>query len=119
MKEFDYEIKIENSPLNVRINLNGLKVKSMGLPSTPKVNDFNISFKDKLNWYINPLIVESASRPNTNTSFSSYLFIIYLSLHYILTMYSFLIIYFKACNFQTIHYVDSHIMHIIVPFQLY
>ena len=46
MKEFDYEIKIENSPLNVGINLNGLKVKSMELPSTPKVNDFNVSFKD-------------------------------------------------------------------------
>ena len=31
MKEFNYEIKIENSPLNVGINLNGLKVKSMEL----------------------------------------------------------------------------------------
>ena len=46
MEGFDYEIKIENSPLNVGINLNGLKVKSMKLPSTPKVNDFNVSFKD-------------------------------------------------------------------------
>lgn len=46
MEGFDYEIKIENSPLNVGINLNGLKVKNMKLPSTPKVADFNISFKD-------------------------------------------------------------------------
>ena len=46
MEGFDYEIKIENSPLNVGINLNGFKVKSMELPPTPKVNDFNVSFKD-------------------------------------------------------------------------
>ena len=46
MEGFDYEIKIENSPLNVGINLNGLKVKSMKLPPTPKVNNFNLSFKD-------------------------------------------------------------------------
>lgn len=46
MKEFNYEIKIENSPLNVGIDLNSLNIKSMELPSTPKVNDFNISFKD-------------------------------------------------------------------------
>lgn len=32
MKGFDYEIKIENSPLNIGINLNGLKVKSIELP---------------------------------------------------------------------------------------
>lgn len=43
MERFDYEIKIENSPLNVGINLNGLKVKSMKLSPTPKVNDFNLS----------------------------------------------------------------------------
>ena len=46
MEGFDYEIKIENSPLNIGINLNGLKVKSMKPPSTPKVNNFNLSFKD-------------------------------------------------------------------------
>lgn len=46
MKEFNYEIKIENLPLNVGINLDGLKVKSMKLQSIPKVADFNISFED-------------------------------------------------------------------------
>lgn len=46
MKEFNYEIKIENSPLNVGIDLNSLNIKSMKVPSTPKIADFNISFKD-------------------------------------------------------------------------
>ena len=46
MEGFDYEIKIENSPLNIGIDLNSLNIKSMKVPSTPKVNDFNISFED-------------------------------------------------------------------------
>lgn len=46
MKEFDYEIKIENSPLNIGTDLNALKIKGMKLLSTPKVNNFSISFED-------------------------------------------------------------------------
>ena len=47
MKVFDYEIKIENSPLNIGTDLNGLKIKNMKLQSTTKVNDFNISLERK------------------------------------------------------------------------
>ena len=43
MEGFNYEIKIENSPFEIE---KSIKVKSMKLPSTPKVADFNISFKD-------------------------------------------------------------------------
>ena len=43
MNGFNYEIKIENSPFEIE---KSIKVKSMELPSTPKVADFNISFKD-------------------------------------------------------------------------
>ena len=43
MDEFNYEIKIENSPFEIE---KSIKVKSMKLPSTPKVADFNISFED-------------------------------------------------------------------------
>ena len=46
MNGFNYEIKIENSPLNIGTDLNGLNIKNMKLQSTPKVNDFTISFKD-------------------------------------------------------------------------
>ena len=35
MEGFDYEIKIENSPLNIGTDLNGLKIKNMKLQSTP------------------------------------------------------------------------------------
>ena len=42
MKGFNYEIKIENSPLNIGIDLDGLEIKQ----STPKVACFNISFED-------------------------------------------------------------------------
>ena len=46
MEGFDYEIKFENSSFEIGNNLNTLKVKSMELPPTPKVADFNISFED-------------------------------------------------------------------------
>ena len=39
MEGFNYEIKIENSPFEI-------EMKNMKLPSTSKVADFNISFKD-------------------------------------------------------------------------
>lgn len=71
MKEFNYEIKIENSPLNIGINLDGLEIKSMKLQSTPKVADFNISFKDDstnkalYDW------VKSISEINENTVFDT------------------------------------------------
>ena len=45
MDGFNYEIKIENSPFEIGNNSNILKV-NMELPPTPKVADFNISFKD-------------------------------------------------------------------------
>ena len=71
MKEFDYEIKIENSPLNVGINLNGLKVKSMELPPTPKVNNLNLSFKDdSTNKRLHDW-VKSISEINENTVFDT------------------------------------------------
>lgn len=71
MKELNYEIKIENSPLNIGINLDGLEIKSMELQSTPKVNNFNISFKDDS---INQAFydwVESISEINENTVFDT------------------------------------------------
>ena len=72
MKEFDYEIKIENSPLNIGINLNGLKVKSMELPSTPKVADFNISFKDNSTYNMLYDWMKSISEDiNENTVFNT------------------------------------------------
>lgn len=40
MEGFDYKIKIENSPFEIEKSIN------MKLSSTPKVADFNISFKD-------------------------------------------------------------------------
>lgn len=40
----NYELKIENSPINIGTGLKDLKVKSMKL-SIQKTNDFNISFK--------------------------------------------------------------------------
>lgn len=40
MEGFNYKIKIENSPFEIETSIN------MKLPSTPKVADFNISFKD-------------------------------------------------------------------------
>ena len=43
MEGFNYEIKIENSPFEIE---KSVKTKSMKLSSTPKVADFNISFKD-------------------------------------------------------------------------
>ena len=43
MDGFNYEIKIENSPFEIE---KSIKTKSMKLSSTPKVADFNISFKD-------------------------------------------------------------------------
>lgn len=46
MEGFNYEIKFENSPFEIGNNSNTLKVKSMELPPTPKVADFNISFED-------------------------------------------------------------------------
>lgn len=46
MKEFNYEIKIENSPLKVETDLNNLNIKSIKSQSIPKVNDFSISFED-------------------------------------------------------------------------
>lgn len=46
MEGFSYEIKFENSPFEIGNNSNTLKVKSIELPSTPKVADFNISFED-------------------------------------------------------------------------
>ena len=45
MEGFDYEIKIENSPLNIEMDFNDI-IKNMKLQSTQKVNDFNISFED-------------------------------------------------------------------------
>lgn len=71
MEGFDYEIKIENSPLNIGTDLNGLNIKNMKLQSTPKVNDFSISFKDDstnqalYNW------VKSISKINENTVFDT------------------------------------------------
>ena len=71
MEGFDYEIKIENSPLNIGTDLNGLNIKNMKLQSTPKVNDFNISFKDDsanrafYDW------VKSISEINENTVFDT------------------------------------------------
>ena len=47
MDGFNYEIKIENSPFEIGNNSNILKV-NMELPPTPKVADFNISFKSNL-----------------------------------------------------------------------
>lgn len=46
MEGFNYEIKFENSPFEIGNNSNTLKVKSIELPPTPKVADFNISFKN-------------------------------------------------------------------------
>lgn len=43
MEGFNYKIKIENSPFEIE---KSIKTKSMKLPSTPKVANFNISFKD-------------------------------------------------------------------------
>lgn len=46
MKELNYEIKIENSPLNIGTDLSSLNIKSIKSLPTPKVNDFSISFND-------------------------------------------------------------------------
>lgn len=43
MEGFNYEIKIENSPFEIE---KSIEMKNMKLPSTSKVADFNISFKD-------------------------------------------------------------------------
>lgn len=71
MKEFNYEIKINNSPLNIGTDLNGLNIKSMKMLSTPKVNNLNLSFKDDstnkrlYDW------VEFISEINENTVFDT------------------------------------------------
>jgi len=71
MEVFDYEIKIENSPLNIGTDLNGFKNKSTELSSTPKVNGFNVSFEDNptnetfYNW------MKSISEINENTVFDT------------------------------------------------
>ena len=67
MEGFDYEIKIENSPLNIGTDLNGLNIKNMKLQSTPKVNDFNISFKDDSTNQALCDWVKSISKINENT----------------------------------------------------
>lgn len=69
MERFDYEIKIENSPLNIGTDLNGLKVKSTKLPTTPKVNTFNISFEDDSTNKIFYAWMKSISEINENTVF--------------------------------------------------
>ena len=43
MEGFNYKIKIENSPFEIE---KSIKTKSMKLSSSPKVADFNISFKN-------------------------------------------------------------------------
>ena len=69
MKELNYEIKIENSPLNIGTDLNGLKMKNMKLLPSPKVNGFDVSFEDDstnkmlYNW------VKSISEINETTVF--------------------------------------------------
>lgn len=71
MKGFNYEIKIENSPLNIGTDLNSLNIKNMKLLPTPKVADFNISFKyDSTNkmWYD---WIKSISEINENTVFDT------------------------------------------------
>ena len=67
MEGFDYEIKIENSPLNIGTDLNGLNIKNMKLQSTSKVNDFNISFKDDSTNQALYDWVKSISKINENT----------------------------------------------------
>lgn len=71
MKEFDYEIKIENSPLNIGTDLNGLKIKSMKLLSTPKVNDFSISFENDSTNNMLYDWMKSISEINENTVFDT------------------------------------------------
>ena len=71
MKGFDYEIKIENSPLNIGTDLNGLNIKNMKLQSTSKVNDFNISFKDDSTNQALYDWVKSISKINENTVFDT------------------------------------------------
>jgi hypothetical protein len=71
MKELNYEIKIENSSLNIGTDLNFLNIKNMKLLSTPKVNDFNISFEDD---FTNKMLydwVKSISEINENTVFDT------------------------------------------------
>ena len=71
MEIFDYEIKIENSPLNIGTDLNGLNIKNMKLQSTPKVNDFSISFKDDSTNQALYDWVKSISKINENTVFDT------------------------------------------------
>lgn len=71
MEGFDYEIKIENSPLNIGTDLNGLNIKNMKLQSTPKVNDFNISFEDDSTNQALYDWVKSISKINENTVFDT------------------------------------------------
>ena len=71
MKEFNYEIKIENLPLNIGIDLEGLNIKSMESLPTPKVNDFSISFNnDSTNKMLYDW-VKSISEINENTVFDT------------------------------------------------
>ena len=71
MNGFNYDIKIENSPLNIGTDLNGLNIKNMKLQSTPKVNDFNISFKDDSTNQALYDWVKSISKINENTVFDT------------------------------------------------
>ena len=70
MKEFNYEIKIENSPLNIEMDFNDI-IKNMKLQSTPKVNDFSISFKDDSTNQALYDWVKSISEINENTVFNT------------------------------------------------
>lgn len=71
MEGFNYEIKIKNSPLNIGTDLNGLKIKNAKLQSTPKVNDFNISFKDDSTNKMWCDWIKSISEINENTVFDT------------------------------------------------
>ena len=71
MKEFNYEIKIENSPLKVETDLNNLNIKSIKSLPTPKVNNLNLSFKDDSTNKMLYDWVKSISEINENTVFDT------------------------------------------------
>ena len=70
MNGFNYEIKIENSPLNIEMDFNDI-IKNMKLQSTSKVNDFSISFKDDSTNQALYDWVKSISKINENTVFDT------------------------------------------------